>query len=164
MKIFIQKSHNNKTKVACILKGSPKTLAPSALELPYLNRRNLTVAVRIIPYSLQVSFLMSPRDSSSAIKHVFYYIHTCLQKKKKRKKKKSRCFQDHFIGWMLAKQSQNKSRHWSLLNFWAEVIVLCGSCSLYALILQCVSPLRVQDTIWFAEEVLSKLQVVNHYF
>ena len=88
MKIFIQKSHNNKTKVACILKGSPKTLAPSALELPYLNRRNLTMAVRIIPYSLQVSFLMSPRGSSSAIKHVFYYIHTCLQKKKKKKEKK----------------------------------------------------------------------------
>ena len=165
MKIFIQKSHNNKTKVACILKGSPKTLAPQCSWVALLESQKFDCGCQ--NYSLLVtSFLSHVSTWLFFCNKARILLHTYLppKKKKRKKKKKSRCFQDHFIGWMLAKQSQNKSRHWSLLNFWAEVIVLCGSCSLYVLILQCVSPLGVQDTIWFAEEVLSKLQVVNHYF
>lgn len=39
------------------------------------------VALRVIPYKLHVSFLTSPHGSSSAIKHLFYYIHICFLKK-----------------------------------------------------------------------------------
>ena len=60
-KILIQKPRKNKAEVTYILKESPcqKVQDHSALELACLNHRSLTVVVRVIPYKLQVNFLMS---------------------------------------------------------------------------------------------------------
>lgn len=101
---------------------------------------------------------MSPHGSSSAIKHVFYYIHIASKKKKA----------DVSKTILLDKCWLNKAK--TNLPLISSELLGPGHCALRLMFpvcahpSECVTPLGVQDTIWFAEEVLSKLQVVNHYF
>ena len=62
--------------------GKSKSKGPGPLELPNLNHKSLTMVVRLIPYELQVSFLMSPHGWLFICNKACILLHPHLSQKK----------------------------------------------------------------------------------
>lgn len=80
-KILIQKWYTNKANVTWFLNKSPYQRAQDCggfLELANLNCKSLFYKSDFL--QVTSSFLTFPHGSSSAIYHLFYYIHICFKK------------------------------------------------------------------------------------